>query len=192
MPEQDGTIPQRPFPRRPRTGLMAWIATIGYISTQYSPDALLKVHVYPASGGEIAWGAQASWAQHKEQVWDKPSLARALAELWYVVDNHHIIFDNQLDAARSPVDYADDEWLDQPTEDILFRLIETTLNVFGGDWQLGIVYQPVDNPDTRVQARLVARDGEVQVGGRGPSVNEACHDLFRNGAQIFVRGTGDQ
>lgn len=189
--QRDSTIPQRPLPKRPPTGLMAWIATVGYISTQYSPDVLLKLHVYP-SGDTTHWGASISWAQHKEQVWDKPTLAAALGDLWLEVDRSHAIFATQLDAIRSPVDYADEKWLDVPTQDILSRLIWTTENVFSGDWKLVIVYQPVDNPNARVQARLIARSGSVHVGGRGPSLGDACHDLFRNGARVFVHGANPE
>ena len=59
-------------------------------------------------------------------------------------------------------------------------MIDLAAHSFGTDWRLTLVYQPIENPSLRVQARLVARVGSVHVGGRGGSLREACHDLYRN------------
>src|SRR5262245_22969931 len=188
---RDETIAKRPMPKRPLNGLLAWQATIGYISTQHSPDATLHMHAYPADKG-ILWAAAASWGQNQEQVTDLSTLAAALRELWRVVDQHHIIFHTELDSIRRPADYADDDWLDTKTSDILDRLVRVTHSVFKHDWSLNIVYQAVDNPSVRVQARLLARSNSVQVGGRGGSVHDACSDLYRNAARVYAGAIGDK
>jgi hypothetical protein len=51
---------------------------------------------------------------------------------------------------------------------------------FGADWRLTLVYQPIENPGLRVQARLAARSDSVHVGGRGASLRDTCHDLYRH------------
>jgi hypothetical protein len=190
MDDNQSTIPNRPLPKRLPNGFLAWQATIGYISTQHSPDALLKLHVYPVDDESIGWGASAAWGQYQEEVWDRASFAAALSDLWQEVDSHYLIFESQVDALKSPARYPAEKWLDAQTEDILHRLIWITGSVFGGDWKLVIVYQPVENPSMRVQARLIAYDGEVHVGGRGGSLLDACHDLYRNGAAYFANAAG--
>lgn len=163
---------------------MAWQATIGYINMHHSPNAMLKLQVYPTQGG-LRWNATVSWAQHQEQVIGQPTLPDTLRELWRVVDQNHQIFLTEEDAIRRPANYDDMDWLDVPTQDILHRLIWTTQSAFPDDWTLILVYQPVDNPDLRVQGRLLARDNGVQVGGRGGSLQATCHELYRNAVRVY-------
>lgn len=187
-----GTIPIRPQPKKPANGMLAWQATVGHISSYHSPDALLKVQVEPGAGDTLGWSAIVSWGTNEERAAHRISLADALRDLWQEVVRHHVIFDNPLAAAKSPEGYPDEEWLDVSTEDILLRLIWMTRSVFDSDWSLVLVYQPIESANLRVQVRLVARDALVNVGGRGPSIQDACHDLFRNAGPLFIGASQDR
>ncbi|MGQ9888695.1 MAG: hypothetical protein ACUVSX_09430 [Aggregatilineales bacterium] len=176
----DETLRAQPAARRPDYGFQAWQATIGYISQVYSPDAMLTLNLYPAAGA-VRWRAAASWGQVLEEVDDRPSLPAALRDLWREVDRNHTIFKSLEAAARRPVKYDESRWLDPDTQAALDRLVALAARSCGADWRLTFVYQPIENPSLRVQARLAARSG-VHVGGRGGSLREACHELFRNAA----------
>lgn len=182
---EDETLRTPPAGKRPENGFLAWQATIGYIGETYSPDALLTITAYPAPDGNILWGALASWAQFSEVVADQPSFASALRGLWRVVDQHHTLFKSMEAANRRPVSYADDQWLDAETSDMLDRLLHVAMKAFGDDWRLVLVYQPIANPTARVQARFIARGETVNAGGRGGSLREACQGLYRNAASYF-------
>lgn len=179
------TVAKRPLPSRPANGLLAWQATIGYISTTYSLDAMLTIQAYPDSGN-IAWAAKATWGQHSEEVTGQPSLPSALRNLWQVVDHNHVIFESREAIIKRPANYDDHEWLDSDTEAILEQLLQASSRVYAENWHLVMVYQPVESPNTRFQARLLARDNNVQIGGSGPTLCEACRSLFRNAAPYFV------
>jgi hypothetical protein len=90
--------------------------------------------------------------------------------------------------SRRPAHYDEDQWLDEATATILRRLLQVTATAFGQDWRIVTVYQPVENPETRVQASLFARQDQVHVYGRGPSLREACQTLYRNSASYFATG----
>ncbi len=182
----DDTEAKRPLPRRPQTGLQAWQVTLGYISATHSPDALLKLQAYSREA-RVHWSASVSWGQKEESVTDQPSIAAALRELWLEVSRHHAIFESAEDAVRAPVYYNDVEWLDDATLESLQRLIWVTQMTFPGDWLLIIVYQPVETPSARIQARLLAKGSSITVGGRGPSMLDACSTLFRNATPHWQR-----
>lgn len=185
MPDKpDTTIPRRPLPQRPRLGWQAWEATLGYMSLHHSPDALLKLQIYPL-GGHSGWAASLSWAGFSEHVRDRESFGEALDDLWREVNNNHVIFLTSEAAVRQPASYHSDEWLDPRTQEALDRLIRVTRAVFENDWLLLLIYQPVEHPEARVQLRLLARDNTVRVGGRGPSLREACAELYRNAARYY-------
>jgi hypothetical protein len=185
MKPMSDTVAKRPLPPRPTNGLLAWQATIGYISTTYSLDAMLTLQAYPDGAG-IAWGAKASWGQRGEEVTSALSLPVALRDLWQVVDHNHVIFESREALIKRPTNYDDDEWLDADTEAILEQVLQASSRVYGDNWQLVAVYQPVESPNTRFQARLLARDNSVQIGGSGPTLCEACRSLYRNAAPYFV------
>ena len=182
------TIAKRPFPNRPKNGLMAWESTMGYISSNHSPDAILKLAIYPVDNGEVFWGASASWGSNEEMVEDLPLAAHALRELWLQMAANHVIFKSAEAGIKAPINYNDDEWLDERTASTIDRLIRVALTVYQGDWQIMIVYQPVENPDTRVQARLIANNNAIHIGGRGPSIRDACHALYQNAARQLASG----
>lgn len=173
-----------PLPKRPPTGLQAWLATIGYISAEYSADAALTIRAVPAVEERIGWAAEATWGHNRESVDNQPTLHSALRELWKLVERNHVIFKSMEAATRRPANYRDDDWLDTDTRAMLDRLIMVTRAACGDNWRLMIIYQALDNPDLRVQARLMAKDR--QVGGRAPSIREACRDLYRNAAPVFA------
>lgn len=187
MPE---TIASRPLPQRPQNGLLAWQATIGYISTQYSLDALLTIRAYPLENGEIAWGAAATWGQNGEEVYDAPMISHALRDLWRQVDQHHVIFEHREAVLKRPSNYDENEWLDSDTTAILERVLQVTQAVYDRDWLLVILYQPVESQETRFQARLIAQGESVKIGGHGPSLRDACRDLYRNAAHQFAASSG--
>jgi hypothetical protein len=190
MPEKDDTVVSRPMPKRPENGLLAWQATIGYMNAQYSLDAMLTMQAYPTSEGAVVWSAKASWGRNAEQVQDTDSLPTALRDLWHEVASHHILFDSKEAAFKSPAHYHDDQWLDADTALVLERLVLVTARVFGQDWLVVLVYQVVDNPTMRFQARLLAQGKTVQTSGHGPSLRDACRDLYRNAAPYYVSSLG--
>ena len=179
------TINARPLPKRLPTGLQAWQATIGYIHSAYSTDALLAFRAYP-SDGEVLWGATASWAKEGVNVRDLPSIGMVMRELWQEFASRYNILSSLESLARSPADYADDEWTDASTQDILDRLMQVTVHVFQTDWAFIAIYQPIEQPDTRVQTTLMAKGGNVRIKGRGPSLDDACRDLFRSAAREYA------
>lgn len=177
----DDTLPGRPggLGNRPKTGLAAWEATVGYIAAEHSPDALLTMRAHP-DGEATIWAAMLEWGQKREMVDGRETLPLALRDLWRVVDQAHVIFMKNADAIRRPAGYGDLDWLDADTRDALERLTWVLRVVFKTDWTLVMIYQPTDNPAVRVEMRLVARESTVHIGGRGPSVREAATQLYRN------------
>jgi hypothetical protein len=173
-----------PLPKRPITGLQAWLATIGYISAEYSADAALTVRASPLPPERTLWSAEAGWGQNKETIHEMPTLHHALRELWKLVERNHIIFKSMEAATRRPANYSDAEWLDAETRTTLDRLLAVTRAACGEDWRLMIVYQALDHPEMRVQARLIAKGR--QIGGRAPTIREACRDLYRSAAPVFA------
>jgi hypothetical protein len=195
MPDHhDDTIRNRPTLPRPRFGWQAWEATAGYIANQYSPDATLKIEIYPI-GEIVGWAASFSWGEHQEGVQDRISFGDALTTLWHEVEAHHVLQFKTLEAAsRRPLNYADDQWLDDPTMEVFSRLVGVTEVAFKGDWHIIIVYQPVESADGRVQARLLAQQGNIQIGGRGATLRDACRATFHNAAakyRAFVKNEGN-
>ncbi len=186
MPE---TIARRPLPQRPQNGLLAWQATIGYISTQYSLDAMLTLRVSPVHTSPV-WAASATWGQSREEVTEKLSLPAALRDLWREVDRNHVVFESSEAIVRRPSNYADNEWLDEDTRLLLERLTQVIMSVCGDDWLLVLMYQPVESPDTRWQARLVSDREGVRAAGHGATMRDACRDLYRNAAHHFVARSG--
>lgn len=182
---EDVTKARRPFPLRPATGLLAWQATIGHISTRHSPDAMLRIQAYSREA-RVMWSASCSWGRKEEQVVNQPSLSHALRALWDEVQRNHLIFERAEDAVKSPQNYDDSEWLDLSTQESLQRLVWVTQSVFPGSWRLNIVYQPVETPALRFQARLMANANRVVVGGQGPSLLDACRVLFRNATPHYA------
>ena len=187
----DDTLPNRPgaMSSRPRTGLAAWEATVGYIASEHSPDALLTLRAYPV-GEENRWSALLEWGPHREEVAAMDGLPSALRELWTQVNEGHIIFQTTADAIRKPAGYGEFDWIDADTRDSLERLMWVVRVVFKEDWTLVMIYQPTDNPSVRVQMRLIARDDGVYISGRGPSLKDASAQLYRN-ATPYLSGTKD-
>lgn len=189
MPE---TIASRPLPQRPSNGLLAWQSTIGYISAQYSLDATLTIQAHAEDKKTVLWDAAVTWKQVAEKVTGKPSLIAALRDLWREVDRNHVIFESREAMLRRPTNYADDEWLDKDTETILHRVVQVTQAVYRKDWAIILIYRPVETTQTRCMVRLLARQNTVQTAGQGPTLREACHDLYRNAAPYFVAHSGKQ
>ena len=187
----DDTLVKRPMPKRPETGWLAWQATVGYISHEYNPDAVLTVTAYPVSQGAIGWSASLCWGDQAEAVHNTDLLVAALRALWSGVEARHRIFKSLDAATRRPANYADDEWLDEPTSISLDRVISATAASFGTDWRVAITYQAVDNPDTRVQVTLFTQDGTAQAEGHGPSLRDACLMLYRRAVSHFITTHSD-
>lgn len=181
------TKSKRPPMMRPATGLLAWQATVGHISARHSPDAVLKLQI-TSKEARVVWAAALSWAHKEEEVTGQSSLPEALRKLWEVVNRNHRIFDHVEDAVKSPQNYDDTEWIDIATQESMQRLVWVTQSVFPGDWKIVILYQPVDAPNLRMQARLTAQGGRVAVGGQGASLLEACRALFRNATPYYGGG----
>jgi hypothetical protein len=188
----DETEPTHPRLNRPTTGLLAWQFTIGYISAEYSPDATLTLRVQPDEAEAVMWDASVAWGQKKEFVEQQATLSDALRRLWREVKRNHRVFKSLDASVRQPADYGADEWLDEETQRSLDRLIELTSDALETDWHIIIIYQSVENPDLRVRARLLAKESTVHIGGRGPSIREACRDLYYNAAPEYFSSKQDE
>ncbi len=182
------TAPMRPLPNRPRYGWIAWEATAGYMSTHLSPDVTLKLSAYPnPADNNILWGASITWATEQEDVVDYASPHEALAQLWREVDMSHTIFGNTEDVVKRPANYRENQWFDNWTLEIMQRLVRVTYAVFKNDWIIVMVYRPVESMDNRIQARLIANDNEIQIGGRASSLGDGCRQLYHNAATTFAK-----
>ncbi len=179
-------LPLPPKSRRPENGFIAWQVTLGYINLHHSPDARLKLEAYPV-GRSVRWQGTVSWGGNSETVKDLASLPDALRALWLEVDRYHHIFNvaaNDEKASR-PAGFADTEWLDLSTQDVLHRLLWMVATAFKDTWRLVLVYQPAEVPRERVQMRLTLADG-ASAGGRGANLIEALRDGFRNAIPAFA------
>ncbi len=179
------TLPNRPLPNRPKNGWLAWQATIGHISINFSRDAMLTVFAYPDEG-EIRWGARASWGQVDEHFDDAPAFGGALRELWSGIAQRYNIFNSLESAVKQPVNYAEKEWLDKDTDTVLQRLLTVTAAAFQDRWKLTIFYHPVERPNDRVAVLLKVAGEEEPVGGRGASLLDACRELFSAAARLYA------
>jgi hypothetical protein len=72
----------------------------------------------------------------------------------------------------------------------LESLLEVTGAVFQEGWSLLFVYQAVETPAHRVKARLIAKNDAVQISGQGPTLREACRDLYRHAAPNYFASSG--
>ncbi|MGJ3238339.1 MAG: hypothetical protein ACFE0Q_06500 [Anaerolineae bacterium] len=178
------THAQRPTPRRPKHLWYAWEATVGHIHSNHSADATLRLTIHPLEH-YIGWGASLTWGTQREAVDEKVDFAIALNDLWAVIEQNHQVIKTLEAAARRPVNYADDQVLDAPTYQVFSSLINTTDTLFRGDWQILIIYRPIETADKRVQARLTADRHKVNRAGNGPTLREACRSLLRNTASVF-------
>lgn len=159
---------------------------MGYIAGEHSPDVLLTVRALPDGEGST-WSAMLEWGPHREQVEKQPTFHAALRELWKVIERAHIIFKDKAETIRKPAGYTEFDWLDADTKGALDRLAWVTQVVFREAWSLIIIYQPIDDPTNRVQMRLLARDGEVHISGRGASIEDAAGRLYRNATPYFSK-----
>lgn len=192
MDNKPSTAPMRPLPNRPRYGWMAWEATAGYMSVHLSPDVMLKLWAFPNKDAEssVLWNASITWAQEHEQVDNFTAPHQALAQLWRVVDQAHSIFGMTEDAVKRPAHYKDSDWFDSWTAELMQRLVRVTHAVFKKDWTLVLVYRPTEAMDGRIQARLIADNNQVQVGGRGSSLGDGCRQLYHNAAITYKKYSG--
>jgi hypothetical protein len=183
----DDTLVHRPAPKRPQTGWQAWQATVGYIHNEYTPDAILTLTAYPVTDGATGWSASLYWESKAEAVHNEETIAGAMRALWLKVEAHHKLFKSLDAAVRRPVNYADSQWLDEATQDALDRLLQMVEAVSDSGWRLAITYQAVDNPDVRVCISLYAQDGTLQTEASGPSLRDACQNMYRSAARYFRR-----
>ena len=187
MNNQTRRLPR--LPKRPENGLLAWQATVGFISMVYSPDATLTIKVRPEANRHV-WESSIAFGGRHEDVTGRANLAEALRDLWLELEGKFEVFPSPNEAVRKPANYADDKWIDTDTARTLDALIDLTASVFTDDWRLMIVYQALDTPSQRVKVRLFARDNEVAIGGQGPSLREACRSLYRNAAPQYFLNAG--
>jgi len=184
---KDETLHTRPNPKRPRWGWRAWEATVGYIALHHHPDATLKLEVH-LSEDESAylWTASLVWGKNREIVENMPAMSIALEDLWHVVNQHHNIFKHEKDAIRAPIGYDVHEWFDERTQDVFDRLKRVTHMVFERDWRLVFIYRPVEQPNMRLQARMLAKKGAVLRSGMGASLLDVSRNLYHHCADIFA------
>lgn len=180
----DITYANRPLPRRPRWGWLAWEATIGYIVQHHSPDATLKIEIYPMPH-IIGWSATITWGDVTETVTDCHSFADVMGRLWLQVESSHDIFLTPEAVFRRPTAYADDDWLDGQTYEALSRLVGATDTVFSGDWLIVMIYRPIEVAEKRLQARLIAQNSTVNRSGAGPTLRDVCRSLYHNAVPVY-------
>jgi hypothetical protein len=185
----DETRPTRPDEMsRPKTGLAAWIATIGYIAQHHSPDVMLTVQGRPDKDNRDGhWSASLEWGDNRVDVAPQPAFQQALQALWEQIEKHYPIFKSPEDALRKPAGYGEFDWVDADTKDALDRLISVSRVVLRDNWSLILIYQPTDRADHRVQMRLVAPDNDVYVSGRGATFRDAANQLQRNATPYFSK-----
>lgn len=175
---------------RPEYGFSAWQIVLGYINTQYSADAHLKLEVRPHEA-KVQWGGMVSWGTASESVDKQSSIADVLRLLWGRVEQYHHKFDLTEVEHCFPIGYDYSQWLDLPTQDVLHRLLWTIATAFDGkDWRLVLVYHPAEKPNYRVKTRLLLPQG-TYIGGRGANCVEALRDCFRNAIPAFSEHLGD-
>jgi hypothetical protein len=183
------TIQVKRMPQRPPNGLLAWQATIGYISSEYSADAALTMRAQPRDGS-VFWHGSVGWTGISTQSIEGDTLPRVLSELWLALEKAHPIYKTAEDRVRQPNSYRDDQWLDPDTSRALQSLLDITEAVFHEGWSLLFVYQAVETPAHRVKARLIAKHDAVQISGQGPTLREACRDLYRHAAPDYFASSG--
>lgn len=186
----DSTKSERPLPKRPQWGWMAWEATVGYIAKHHSPDAMLKIEIYP---GEyiIGWAASLSWGTIIEEVRDKTSLADVLSSLWRRIEQNHDLLQTMEAAVRRPANYEDNHWLDEKTYEAFSRLVSTTDTIFQGDWMVVVMYRPIEEAKHRLNTRLLAENNSINRGGHGPTLRDACRDLYHKAIPIYKKHRQD-
>lgn len=184
MSHDDETYVKRPMPVRPKFAWRAWEATIGYIHQKHSPDVTLGITIAPMTH-YIGWSASLKWGQDIEEVENRHSFPIALNDLWAKIEQNHRLIDTMEAATRRPVNYSDDNILDDSTNQVFSSLVNSTDTVFSGDWQIMVSYRPIETPSKRVQTRLTADNYKVNRGGNGATLREACRNLLRNTALVF-------
>ncbi len=186
MSDMPVTNPLPSLSRRPRWGWLAWEMTVGYISKQHSPDAALKLEIYPMTH-VVGWSAALLWQDHQEIVRDEISFADALSGLWSRVDQYSGLTFGEESLGRTPVRYSDEEWLDQASYTALSVLVNTTDTFFTGNWSIVIVYRPIDVPAKRLTARLIAQHIAVNRGASGATLREVCRTLYLNALPDYTK-----
>ncbi|GIK28102.1 MAG: hypothetical protein IT298_04170 [Chloroflexi bacterium] len=176
-----------PLVFRHANGWLSWQAVVGDLVSRGHPDAHIRVEASGADGAVI-WAAEVEWGPNQERVTEQPALGAALAMLWQEVSGHHWIYDGDM-SKRGPALYGPSEWLDRDTLEALERMLTVAADVFGKDWAVLFTYHPVQQPDQRVNSRLIARSGDVAVAGRGATLLDAVRGLFRATAPFFASGT---
>ncbi|MEL7432985.1 MAG: hypothetical protein AAFN11_03475 [Chloroflexota bacterium] len=184
MSHDDKTHAERPMPARPLTAWQAWELTVGYIHQNHSADATLRLDIHPLEH-IIGWDATLSWGNDKEKVTDSPAFSIALADLWGIVEQNHRLLNTIEAATRRPINYSEDQILDTITYSVFSSLVNSTDTIFTGDWQIIIIYRPIETPSKRVQTRLTADNHKVNRAGNGATLREACRQLLRNAAPVF-------
>ncbi len=185
----DKTIEVRRLPQRPSNGLLAWQATVGYITSDIAGDALLMMRAQPREGA-VGWYASIGWTGITTQSVERDTLPHVLRDLWVQLESVHPVYTVAEDRVRQPAFYAENQWLDSDTSRAVESLLEVTASVFQAGWALVFVYQAVDSPSQRVKARLVAKQDTVQISGQGPTLREACRDLYRHAAPNYFASSG--
>lgn len=186
MSDMPVTNPLPALSRRPRWGWLAWEMTVGYISRQHSPDAALKLEIYPLQH-HVSWAATLSWQDQQETVRDQISLADTLSNLWMRVDQFSGLTFGSDALARIPAKYGEEEWLDQASYTALSMLVNTTDTFFSGDWSIVIVYRPIEVSEKRLTARLIAQEISVNRGASAATLRDVCRTLYLNTLPDFRR-----
>jgi hypothetical protein len=147
----------------------------------------LRLEISPhADNQEEIWGGVISWADVQEKVQKRSTLMSVLQDLWKEVMIHHSVFKDLEASTRQPAYYKDYECIDNRTNTMVQRLVRIIRSAFKKDWRIIIIYHPLENPDVRLQARLLANQNQVLIGGTGASLYDACSDLYHNITSIYL------
>ncbi|GAB1421358.1 hypothetical protein MASR2M15_15180 [Anaerolineales bacterium] len=163
---------------RPPTGWLAWQETLGYLYEHHSPDALLRLDATSHTGDVIERSASIRWAALQFAVTGRISAADALDYLWATIKQNVEIFQTPADAIIAPADYPDEEMFTHNEMNALNTVTRVLGLAFQDEWRMIILYQPIGDTNLRVQMRLLADNGRVQIAGQGATLRVACHQLL--------------
>jgi len=126
----------------------------------------------------LQWDISCMWADKTESV-RQPTLPDAMNALWEVLSERQREVLPADDDPRLPVRYADHEWLDDATEEILHRVIWTVTTVFDNHWHMTIHYHPEDDARSRITMTLNIESHTIKVTTRAATLQDAARQVYR-------------
>lgn len=180
-----GTRIIQPVDFRYSSAWLSWQAALGEIALNTNSETRLRIEAAGTDDG-TRWAAEVEWDDSRERVGECPSLPEALHQLWRELTTQHTLYTVNM-SHRGPAVYAPEDTLDIDTQAILQRFLSVLRTVFGTDWALLMMYQPVQAADQRVHARLIALHGEVALSVNAATLLDALRALMRISTPYFPK-----